>query len=113
MSFPLAFTVGHRRYDTSRPTDELGNQVDFWFPAELKPVYGWGAPNRSAPKVIGHDRVVVEIELLVPLEFECGPHDRMVLDGDEYDVVGGVEMYDHSPFGWNPGGVVNLVRTTG
>ena len=37
----------------------------------------------------------------------------MVLDGDEYEVIGGPEMYDHNPFGWNPGGVINLKAVSG
>ncbi|GAA2071677.1 hypothetical protein [Williamsia deligens] len=111
--FPLAHTVGHRRYDAEAGTDDWGNVTDFWFPAVSKPVYGWGAPMGSEPKVAGHDRVVVEVEVLVPPGFECSPKDRLVLEGDEYEVIGPVEDYGHGPFGWNPGGVVNVRRVTG
>lgn len=110
--FPLLFTVGHRIYSAGAE-DDWGNTVSGWADPVTKPVYGWGAPVTSEPKVAGHGRDVVEIELLVPPGFECSPRDRMVLDGDEYEVIGGPEMYDHNPFGWNPGGVINLKAVSG
>lgn len=110
--FPLLFSVGHRRYD-STATDAHGNDIDFWFPEVPKPVYGWGAPQSDEPKLAGHDREVVEVELLVPPGFECSHRDLMVLDGVEFEVIGDPEMFDHSPFGWNPGGVVNLRKVNG
>ena len=76
-------------------------------------MYGWGAPQTSEPKLAGHDREIVEVELLVPPGFECSARDRMVLDGVEFEVIGGVEMFDHNPFGWNPGGIVNLKAVNG
>lgn len=110
--FPLLFTVGHRVFDPSAE-DAHGNPVEHWLPAVPKPVYGWGAPQTSEPKLAGHDREIVEVELLVPPGFECSHRDRMVLDGVEFEVVGGVEMFDHNPFGWNPGGVINLKAVSG
>lgn len=61
----------------------------------------------------GHDRVVVDVELLVPPGFSCSHKDRIVLDGQEMEVVGAPEMFDHNPFGWDPGGVVNLKAVGG
>lgn len=111
--FPLLFTVGHRIWSASGPDDAHGNPVEGWADPVEKRVYGWGAPQGSEPKLAGHDRVVVAVELLVPPDFGCSPRDRMVLDGIEFDVIGPIEMYDHNPFGWNPGGVVNLGRVDG
>ena len=106
--FPLRFTVGHRAYSAGAE-DDYGNESAGWGAPIVKPVYGWGAPQGSEPKIAGHERVVVEVELLVPPEFGAvSPRDRMVLDGVEYDVIGPAESFDHNPFGWNPGGVVNL-----
>lgn len=110
--FPLRFTVGHRVW-AGGVEDAWGNTVSGWADPVEKRVYGWGAPATSEPKVAGHNRDVVELELLVPPGFECSPHDRMVLDSLEYEVIGGVEMFDHNPFGWNPGGIVNLRRVSG
>lgn len=112
MSFPLLFTVGHKAFDPTA-TDDFGNPIKAWAAPVTKQVYGWGAPQGDEPKLAGHDRVVVQVELLVPPGFECASQDRMVLDGIEYEAVGPVESYDHNPFGWNPGGVVNLVKVDG
>lgn len=111
--FPLLFTVGQRVWSATGQDDDHGNAVAGWADPVEKRVYGWGAPGGAEPKLAGHDRVVVQVELLVPPAFECSPRDRMVLDGLEYDVIGPVEAYDHNPFGWNPGGVINLRRVEG
>lgn len=87
--------------------------AESWTPPVTKQVYGWGAPTSSEPKLAGHDRDIVEIELLVPPGFECGARDRIVLDGVEFDVIGEPQHYDHNPFGWNPGGVINLKAVNG
>ena len=111
--FPLLFTVGHCAYSAGTE-DDWGNIAAEWGNPVVKAVYGWGAPQGSEPKTAGHERVVVEVELLVPPDFGAvSPKDRMVLDGVEYEVIGPIESYDHNPFGWNPGGVVNLKAVTG
>ncbi|GAA1891823.1 hypothetical protein [Williamsia serinedens] len=125
-AFPTPYLVGVRAYEGG-DGDDWGNETDSWADPVPQPVYGWGAPGRqdaAEPKVVGHDRVVVETELLVPSGFTCSPQDRVILDFDpdtwtedagipEHDVLGEVESYDRGPFGWNPGGVVNLRRVTG
>ncbi|WP_341258219.1 hypothetical protein [Gordonia malaquae] len=110
--FPLPFTVGHCVY-SGTGENAHGDPFESWSVPVSKPVYGWGAPQTSEPKLAGHDREIVEVELLVPPGFECSHRDRMVLDGVEFEVIGGVEMFDHNPFGWNPGGVINLKAVNG
>lgn len=110
--FPLLFTVGHQVFDASSE-DAHGNPVEGWLPAVERRVYGWGAPQSSEPKLAGHDREIVEVELLVPPGFVVAARDRIVLDGVEFDVIGGAEHFDHNPFGWNPGGVINLKAVSG
>lgn len=91
--------------------DELGIPQEGWTAWESQKVFGWGAPQTEEPKTRGHDREVVEIEVLVPPGFPNLSHRAQArLDGDIYDVIGSVENYDHSPFNWNPGGVLNLKR---
>ncbi|MGB3602717.1 MAG: hypothetical protein WBA38_04095 [Gordonia sp. (in: high G+C Gram-positive bacteria)] len=111
-SFPLRFTVGHKVFDAAGE-DAHGNPVETWLPEVGKKVYGWGAPQSSEPKLAGHDREIVEVELLVPPGFVASARDRMVLDGVEFEVIGGPEHFDHNPFGWNPGGVVHLKAVSG
>ena len=121
--FPLAFTVGHRVHNASG-RDAYGNPIDSWAPPVARKVYGWGAPQTSEPKLAGHDREIVETELLVPASWTSSHRDRIILDFDEdtwtedadiqeHEVIGGPEMFDHNPFGWNPGGIVNLKVVNG
>mgnify|MGYP001439631734 CR=1 FL=1 len=121
--FPLAHTVGHREYLASATEDAHGNPIATWAPPVTRRVYGWGAPTTSEPKLAGYTREVVEIELLVPPGYSSSHRDRVILDFDEeswtedagipeHEVIGGPEMYDHNPFGWNPGGVVNLRKVS-
>lgn len=110
--FPLMFTVGVCAFQEG-DLDAHGNPVKSWSDPVSVRVYGWGPPQSVEPKLAGHDRVVVDLEVLVPPEFTCGPHDRVVVNGETFDVVGRVEDYSGSPFGWNPGGVLNLHRTEG
>lgn len=108
MPFPLAYTVGHRVYSETAERDAHGNLKPGWAAAVEKQVYGWGRPSAAEPKTAGQDREVIDVELLVPPGFVCSHRDRMILDGVLFECVGGVEDLAHNPFGWNPGGVVNL-----
>ncbi len=66
-SFPLLFTVGHKSFQAGA-TDDYGNPVESWDAAVDRRVHGWSTPRTDEPKLAGHDRDVVEIELLAP---EC------------------------------------------
>lgn len=69
-NFPTPYTVGHHVY-SSTATGGYGRDVPTWTPAKTASgtpvaVYGWANPNGSEPKLAGHDRVEVEVELYVP-----------------------------------------------
>lgn len=69
-NFPTPFTVGHHAYSATG-TDDYHRAVETWFPPKASagtpiPVYGWANPAGGEPKLAGHDRVVVEVELYVP-----------------------------------------------
>ncbi len=103
---PTPFTVLHRAYITDAE-DAHGNPVDDWTPPTTVPVYGWAAPNSTEPKRAGIDAVVVTLQVIAPV-FTAGDKDRVIVQGVEYDVVGDVEDWNHGPFGFAPGVVVNL-----
>lgn len=111
---PLLYTVEHAAYDdTSR--NDLGTVQDEWLTPETKDVYGWGPPQTTEPKevIVGSDRYTVEIELMVPPGFKSKHKDHFTLDDEEiYTQVGPIENYEHNPFGWNPGSVINLSRVS-
>lgn len=69
-SFPTPYTVGHHVHSDGG-TDDYGREVSTWTPAKDQPgtpvdVYGWANPSNAEPKLAGHDRVVVEVELYAP-----------------------------------------------
>ncbi|WP_280485358.1 hypothetical protein [Nocardia cyriacigeorgica] len=111
--FPTPFTVQTRAYSQGPDKDPRGNLIERWADPVVQPVIGWGAPQSAEPKVTGHDRVVVELELFVPEGFTCGPKDKILVGNIEYLVLGFPEDYNHGPFGFRPGCVVNLKRAVG
>lgn len=117
MTFPLLFEVGVHTYSPGS-SDGYGGTEDTYTPpvgetGVTQKVYGWSAPRSEEPKVAGHDRVVVDVELLAPPGFQVGAHDLVDLPDGVYEVVGQPEDYNHGPFGFTPGLVVNLRKVEG
>lgn len=117
MNFPTPFTVGHHVFSTTSE-DGYNRDVPTFTPAanvagvQVK-VYGWANPVGAEPKLAGHDRVAVEVELYAPPGFNPGPHDLIDLPNGQFEVVGYPEDYMHGPFGFQPGYVINLRRVEG
>lgn len=111
--FPLAQTIGHKAY-AGQERNSRGNTVDVWAdPVDVK-VYGWYISSTHEPQIAGHERVLVDAQVLAPPEFVPSPKDRVVLPGrGEFEVTGETEDYNHGPFRWRPGNVVNLRKVTG
>lgn len=65
MTFPTPFTVGHRVHD-SAGRDAHGNPIESWSAPIERDVHGWAAPTTDEPKLAGHDRDIVELELYAP-----------------------------------------------
>ena len=119
MNFPLLFTVGHSPY-LGGVENDLGNTVPTWGPEVQVKVYGWGAPttmepgpNNSVDGSASAARQMIDVVMYVPPGFTSSGLDRFTLDGFLFEAFGNSQQYDHSPFGWNPGGVVNLRRVEG
>lgn len=94
-------------------TDALGNDTVTETRDTVK-VAGWAVPRTAEPKLAGHARRTVEVELFAPVGM-FRPQDAVVLPerDDVLEVIGEPENYEHNPFGWSPGlEVVNLGGTT-
>lgn len=110
-SFPLPHSVTCIRRTRRLEQDALGNDV--WVDGETPekvPVAGWSVPASDEPKLAGHDRRTVTIELLAPVGV-FRPEDAVTLPdrADTLEVIGEPENFSHGPFGWDPGlEVVNL-----
>lgn len=93
-------------------SDALGNDTVTEARDTVK-VAGWAVPRSDEPKLAGHDRRTVQVELYAPVGM-FRPQDAVVLPerDDVLEVIGEPENYEHNPFGWAPGlEVVNLGGT--
>ncbi len=68
--FPTPHSVGVHKY-SSVSTDGYGREVATYTPAKdsvgaALAVHGWSNPMNTEPKLAGHDRVVIDLELYVP-----------------------------------------------
>jgi hypothetical protein len=120
MTFPTPNTVAlHVRSGVGE--DDHGNEIDVYTPPLDEPgtphqVIGWSTPSSTEPLLAGHDRVVVDVELLAPPGFPAKPHDVIDLPDSpagRFEVVGEVRDFTRGPFGFTPGGVLNLRRVEG
>lgn len=109
---PLSFPVTRiRRVADAR--DELGNPVQTETKTTIN-VAGWAVPRTDEPKLAGHNRETVDVELIAPTgAFQ--PTDAVLLPdrSQVLEVIGEPENYEHNPFGFAPGvEIVNLKGVT-
>ncbi|WP_257202293.1 hypothetical protein [Corynebacterium cystitidis] len=109
--FPTLFEVTHIKREVTRRKDALNN----WVEEETRVqqpvrVAGWARPSTDEPKLAGHDRRTVRVELFAPVGvFKA--RDAVLLPDYEHplEVIGDPERYEANPFGWSPSlEVVNL-----
>ncbi|AHH22102.1 hypothetical protein NONO_c73460 [Nocardia nova SH22a] len=118
--FPTPHTIGLHVW-SGTGEDDHGNEIDVYTPpldeaGAAHAVIGWSVPSSEMPAVAGHDRVVVDVELLVPPGFPAKARDVIDLPygpAGQFAVVGEIRGTEGNPFGWAPGGVVNLERVDG
>ena len=112
MSYPTPHKVGHRRYYEGE-TNTRGNPRKAWEdPVEVR-VIGFYWPSSTEPPESGRDEVTADVIVLAPPAFQPGAHDRLVIEGDEYEVIGRPDDYNHGPFGFRPGNAINARRVEG
>ncbi len=107
----LRYSVVRIRRERVGTVDELGNDVVEDVEAAVPVmVAGWAVPQSDEPKLAGHERRTVKIEMYAPTgAFLVGDAVRLPERKDVLEVVGEPENYEHNPFGWSPGlEVVNL-----
>lgn len=74
-------------------------------------VAGYSVPQSTEPKVAGHDRLTVVLEMFAPVGAFSADDVVEVPGYGRLSVAGVPENYEHGPFDWAPGcEVVNLVR---
>lgn len=116
--FPTPHEVKLHVWSEGGP-DSHGNPVAIYTPpldetGSPHPVIGWDVPTSTEPVLAGHDRVVVDVQLLTPPDFPARPRDVIDLPtGGRYEVIGEAGGTEGNPFGWIPGGTLNLRRVDG
>lgn len=113
MNFPTPHTVEtHALMKGSK--DSHGNPAKSWADGVTQAVMGWApATGDVEPVEVGRTAVIRDLDVFAPVGFIVGPHDRVTVDGDLYDVVGHPEDFNHGPFGFAPGYRVGLKRVEG
>lgn len=111
LDVPLRYSVVRIRRERVGTVDELGNDVveDVESSAPVM-VAGWAMPQTDEPKLAGHERRTVKIEMYAPVGAFLVSDAVKLPDRDELlEVVGEPENYEHNPFRWSPKlEVVNL-----
>ncbi len=119
MTFPTLFQVGVHAFTESLVLDDYNEIEPVYAPAKDAdgtpvPVYGWSTPDSTEPPVAGHDRVIVDLQLLAPPTTTIGAHDLVdIPDEGQFEVIGDPLDFDSGPFGFKPGKVINLRRVEG
>lgn len=95
---PALHDVGHRVHSTSG-VDDHGNAVDSWAAVVAKKFVTWADYSTSEPSTAGHVRDEVDCGIIVYPDFgSVSPRDRMVIDGQEFEVVGQPSRNDKAPW---------------
>lgn len=71
ITIPAPHAVGVHSYVPGGAKDAYGREVPAWTPAlntdgVSVAAHGWANPKNDEPKMVGHDRVVIDLELYLP-----------------------------------------------
>lgn len=113
MSLPLLHTVGVRAFGAGGPGyDAHGNEVPSWGDPVPVAVYAI-APRPSEEPQPGRSEVISGLAVYAPADTVVGPRDRVVIDGEEWEVEGELGDYTRGPWGYPFGVVINVTRVEG
>lgn len=113
MAFPTPHTIQRLPW-TGVGENEHGNEVDTYGAPIDVPAHGWAPPTASSePLESGRNAVVRDLDVYLPDGSAFGPHDRAVVAGVPYDVVGYPEDFTTGPFGFSAGWRLSLKRVEG
>lgn len=111
MMLKANWTVGHKPY-LEGAQDRYGDVVDTWGPEVPLKVYSIAPRGSTEPDEAGRTAVISGFSILAPVN-AIGPHDRLVIDDEDYEVQGNVQDWNRGPFGWQPGVEVLVERAEG
>ena len=91
-------------------TNDFGNEVESYGPAEPVGVFEFDPGSSSEPRLPNQERVITEPALYTPFDTPFTEADKCVVDGVEYKVEGEPSRYRNRNAGKSPGAVVHLRR---
>jgi hypothetical protein len=94
-------------------TDDYGNEVETYGPAEDVGVFEFDPGSSSEPRLPNQERVITEPALYAPFDTPFAETDKCIVDGVEYKVEGVPSRYRNRHAGKSPGAVVHLRRVSG
>ncbi len=121
MSFPTPYTVGYHARTNHGP-DRFRDQPTYSPPKDQPgtpvAVIQWSAAKAvsSGGQLMGHDRLVSEVDLFAPPGFDPQPGDLIDLPAGpagQFEVAELPRDYTHGFHGWQPGTVIPLRRVEG
>lgn len=112
MSLPTPFTIGVKRY-ADGAVDRYNNPTKTWLTAVDVLVYGIAPTSSDEPFEAGRNEVLTGKTVFAPVGTVIGAQDRVVIDGDEYEVDGEIGDWSKGPFSWSPGIEIKLKRAEG
>lgn len=105
-------SIGIRFYD-STATDRYGDPVPAYLPEVEARVFAIGPRVQAEPET-GRMVVVTGKTIYAPVdEPRPGPHDRVVIDGEVYEVGGEVADWTEGPYGARLGVAYDVQRVEG
>lgn len=112
--FPTPWTIGLRVHSTGA-ANSWGDPVPSWAEPVDRAVYGWAPASTAEGHDAGRSAVELDLDVFGPTETlgDIQPRDRLVIDGNLYEVEGRVENFDRGPFGFAPGVRVGVKRVEG
>lgn len=111
MTLRTMHLVGVRRHNTGAE-DAHGNPIEGHGEPEDLLVYAI-APSTSDEPQAGRNLVVTGYTLLAPPGTDIDPLDLIVIDGEDYKVVGDYGDWTRGPFGYRPGVSISVQRAEG
>lgn len=99
------------RHWSAGSQDRYGREVGTWGPPQDLPVFGVAPTSSTEQPATGENRRADRVTLYGPVAVDH--RDRVVIDGQEWEVDGAAADWNQGPFGYAPGYAITLVRHHG
>lgn len=108
--FPAPWAVQVSRWSLSEP-DRYGEREKVFGPYVDRKVYGWAPPGVEEELYSSNRNAIMQdLDVYAPPGFEIQADDLMVIDGEEFRVLGGSRDFNHGPFKFMPGIAIRVKR---